>query len=97
MKTYEVPVQVSVATRDQIELGQVFRYLNAKAKPGLRMTCETPEGKDGLYSVRLCDGVLMHSKPGSDSACKWQVQQVQGAFVEGASEDEDTPEDEYPF
>lgn len=63
--------------------GDVFRYLDPKAKPGLRMVCETPEGKEGLYSVKLETGALMHSKAGSDSAERWPVELVEGAFVEG--------------
>ena len=69
--------------RADLAQGEVFRYLDPAAKPGLRMTCETPEGKEGLYSVRLEDGALMHSKAGSKSAEGWEVEIVDGAFVEG--------------
>ena len=82
MRTIELQAQAMI-TRASVEQGEVFRYLADEAKPGLRMATETPDGKDGLYSVRLSDGVLMHAKPGSKSATVWPVEVVYGSFVEG--------------
>jgi hypothetical protein len=87
MRTVEMQAQATI-TRDAVVQGEVFRYVTDEAKPGLRMATETPEGKDGLYSVRLSDGVLMHSKLGSKSASVWPVEVVDGAFVEGMVDDD---------
>lgn len=70
-------------TRADLPQGTVFEYTNSNAKPGLRMTTETPDGKTGLYAVRLSDGVLMRAKPGSQAATSWPVRVVSGAFVPG--------------
>ncbi len=70
-----------MTTRAELIQGDVFRYTHPTAKRGLRMACETPAGKEGLYSVRLSDGALMHSAAGSDSAAVWLVEVVPVIFA----------------
>ena len=68
-------------TRNDLTRGAVFKYTHPSAKRGLRIVCETPAGKVGLYNVRLSDGALMHSVEGSDSSSLWPVEVVPVIFA----------------